>query len=318
MSDLTRYFRRFPRLRILVFGDLILDDFVVGEVSRINPEAPVPVLRVKREYFAPGGAANAAANVAALGAEAVLLGYVGRDEAASRLRRLLRARKITARLVSSRRPTTCKVRAIARGQQLLRVDYEKDGRAPRKVEEELLRRLEREVGRADAVLVSDYGKGVVTPRTMAAVKELAGDRALVVVDPKPENVESYENVTLITPNTKEAGECIKRTIRSERDLRRTGRELADRLNSHVLITRGERGMSFFSREKRSFDLPTVAKEVADVTGAGDTVAATVTVALAAGAGTRDAVTLSNAAAGLVVSKVGTAVVTLSELRRSVL
>jgi D-glycero-beta-D-manno-heptose-7-phosphate kinase len=306
----------FPRKTVLVVGDVMLDHFVVGDVTRINPEAPVPVLRVQREYFAPGGAANAAANVASLGGKVLLVGYVGDDVAGRKLATLLRERRIRARLVTTQRPTTTKVRAIARGQQLLRLDHEADGSPSRRGEAAVLAQLEKWAPRADAVLVSDYDKGLVTERLLRA---LTGDPMpcpIVTVDPKPAHIDFYRKATLITPNTKEAAESARLPIRDDEDLRRIGRLLSDRLSAHVLITRGEHGMSCFSRGDGGFDLPTVAQEVADVTGAGDTVIAAVTLALAAGASLLEAVTISNVAAGIKVSKVGTAAVTAAELTRA--
>ncbi len=316
MKDLSRLVARFSRCRVLVLGDVMLDHFLVGDVSRINPEAPVPILNVAREYFAPGGAANAAANIASLGAEAVLLGYVGDDATGARLRRLLRRMKVTARFVRTGRPTIAKTRAIARGQQLLRLDYEAAGVVPRRLEASLLKRLRTWIPRVDAVLISDYGKGAVTRRILKFLTEEADPRPIVTVDPKPAHVDYYCNVTLVTPNAQEAGESVGKEIRTERDVKRAGRALADLLNSHVLLTRGEQGMSFFYRGGDEFDLPTVAKEVTDVTGAGDTVIAAVTLGLAVKAPIPAAVTLANVAAGLVVSKVGTATVTARELKRA--
>lgn len=314
MKHLRRFVSRFSKLRILVVGDVMLDRFVVGDVTRINPEAPVPVLAVRREYEVPGGAANAAANAASLGARVAVVGYVGQDAEGARLGKLLRARRIAAELVAAQRPTVAKIRAIARGQQLLRLDYENDKAPPRRVGDALLDRVRGLLPRIDAVLVSDYGKGVVTDRLMACLTGGSGAPPVVTVDPKPEHVALYRDVTLLTPNTKEAGACAHVPVRTDRDVARVGRQLSRDLNAHVLITRGERGMSLYAREGETFDLPTVAKEVIDVTGAGDTVIAAVTLGLAARVPLRDAVRLANVAAGIVVSKVGTAAVTAAELR----
>lgn len=302
----------------MIVGDVILDHFLWGDVDRINPEAPVPILRVMHENSAPGGAANAAANVASLGAKATLIGYVGKDDKAGELDALLRKLKIKSNLVATGKPTSTKVRAIARGQQLLRLDYEDDEEPSKRVRDALLSQVRKFMGRVDAVLISDYGKGVVTERVLELLTDSKKRCPVITVDPKPSNMDLYANVTLITPNTKEASASVRRPITDDESLREVGRGLSDRLNSNVLITRGEHGMSCFCREGTDFDLPTQAKEVIDVTGAGDTVIATVTLALAAQLSLRDAVRLANIAAGLVVSKVGTATVTEDELQRSLL
>lgn len=318
MTNLTGAISRFARLRVLVVGDVILDRFLWGNVERINPEAPVPVIHVRHENSAPGGAANAAANVASLGARAILAGYVGKDAGGETLSRLLRERKIKTKLVTTTRRTSTKVRAIARGQQLLRLDYEENETPSRRFEDALLEELRALLPRVDAVLVSDYGKGVVTRRVMELVTQSRKRRLIITVDPKPAHVDLYRGVTLITPNTKEAGESLHRPVHDDPSLREVGRGLSERLEADVLITRGEYGMSCFERDGGGFDLPTVAKEVIDVTGAGDTVIATVTLALAAKIPLRDAVRLANIAAGLVVSKVGTATVNQDELKRALL
>jgi len=315
-SQLGRLLGRFKRVRLLVVGDAMLDRFVMGEVTRINPEAPVPVLRVRREYAAPGGAGNAAANAASLGASVTLTGYVGQDQAGRQLRRLLRSCGVRDRLITTTRPTTTKIRAVARGQQLLRLDYERDGPAVGKSRKKLLAEVRQLAEHAEAVLVSDYAKGAVTRELMEFLAELARRGKVVTVDPRPQHVDFYRGVTLVTPNLQEAAACLRREIRTKEDIRRAGRDLAEKLDCHVLLTRGEEGMSFFQRHRGSFDLPTEAKEVADVTGAGDTVAVAVTLGLAAGLTVRQAVKLANIAAGIVVSKVGTAAVTFSELKQA--
>ena len=315
MRTLRSLVSRFPRIRVVVVGDVMLDRFVWGDVHRINPEAPVPVLRVVRETFAPGGAANAAANLASLGAQVTLAGFAGRDAACDRLARLLRKRGIRALLIPTRRPTITKTRAIARGQQLLRLDYEVDGAPRAALQQQLMDRLTRHLRAADAVLISDYGKGVVTGPLVDHVRSRV---PLVTVDPVPAHVAYYHDVTLLTPNTREASELAGMPVRNERELRAVGRALVTRLNASCLITRGERGMTLFRHGVKEFDLPTEAREVIDVTGAGDTVIATTTLAMAAGAAMEQAVVLANRAAGMVVARAGTATVTAEDLRKSLL
>ncbi len=313
MSEFDRIIARFPRCRVLIVGDVMLDRYLIGDVQRINPEAPVPVLRVTGEKLAPGGASNAAANVASLGGKAVLVGYIGNDARGRKLASLARAKKIATKFVPTSRPTIAKVRAIARGQQLLRLDYEDDRAVTRRMEEKLLAAIAGLGRKFDAVVISDYGKGVVTSRVVDCCVDLA---EIVTVDPVPQHRDLYRGVTMLTPNTKEAAALLGAEIRTDADLKRVGTELVRRLDAHVLITRGERGMTLFRREGTEFHLPTVAKEVIDVTGAGDTVIAVATLAMSAGAPLERALVLSNMAAGLVVSKSGTATVSPEELRRA--
>ncbi len=311
VNAFDRVIARFRRSSVLVVGDVMLDRFLIGDVHRINPEAPVPILRVTGEKLAPGGAANAAANVASLGGRTVIAGYIGNDAAGRKLQDLIRGRGIRTALVSCARPTIAKVRAVARGQQLLRLDYEDDRAVSRRLEEKLLAAIKGLGRRFDAVVISDYGKGVVTGRLVELCAHLA---PVVTVDPVPPHRELYRGVTMLTPNTKEAAALLGVEIRTDADLGRAGAELVRRLDAHVLITRGERGMTLFRRDGGRLHLPTVAKEVIDVTGAGDTVIAVATLALAAGAPLERALVLSNLAAGLVVSKSGTAAVSPEELR----
>jgi D-beta-D-heptose 7-phosphate kinase/D-beta-D-heptose 1-phosphate adenosyltransferase len=248
----------------------------------------------------------------------MLVGYVGEDGKARELEALLRKLAIKSHLIPTAQATSTKVRAIARGQQLLRLDYEEDRRPSKRFQELLLNQVRKLMGRVDAVLVSDYGKGVVTEDVLATLTECKKPCPVITVDPTPAHIDFYRNVTLVTPNTKEASTSVHHPIEDEDDLREVGQGLSERLNANVLITRGENGMSCFLRGGGGFDLPTVAKEVIDVTGAGDTVIAAVTVALAAKIAMRDAVRLANIAAGLVVSKVGTATVNQDELTRALL
>lgn len=307
---LKRIASTFPDYRILVVGDVMLDQFLWGDVDRINPEAPVPVLRVNRETFVPGGAANAAANVVDLGGRAFLVSLIGDDEEGRILSALLKKRKVQSRLVPCRRRTITKMRAIARGQQLLRIDYEEEPARGRGLEKKLLDALKKSVGRVDAVLISDYGKGVVTRKVVKNLMALSGT---VTVDPEPRHIDFYRNVSLITPNTKESCRAMQQALHPQMDMDAVGRALSARLNTRVLITRGKDGMSLYQKEGEAMHLPTVAKEVVEVTGAGDTVIAALTLAVAAGMTLEEAVETANMAAGIVVSKVGTATVTLEEL-----
>jgi rfaE bifunctional protein kinase chain/domain len=297
--------------RLLVVGDAMLDRYWMGEVERISPEAPVPIVRVEREELRPGGAANVARNAAALGARVTLLSVVGADEPGARLESLLKRERVDTRLHHDRAiATTVKLRVIAgRNQQLLRVDFEK---APgHEVLASKLRDFERLLGQADAVVLSDYGKGGLTHiARMIGLARRAGKP--VLVDPKGSDYSRYRGATLVTPNRAEFSQ-VAGAWKSERDLAERAQRLRRDLRARaLLVTRGGEGMTLFEEGVR-IHVPTQAREVSDVSGAGDTVIATLGVALAAGARVRDAVRLANRAAGIVVGKFGTAVVTPEEL-----
>ncbi len=312
---LSEHIRHFRRARVLVVGDLMLDRYIWGRVERISPEAPVPVVEVLRDSYNLGGAANVAANVVSLGARATVLGVVGTDLAGQTLEQMLRDRAIQCALIEDRRPTTVKTRVIAHNQQVVRFDTE--DRAPLRGRElqSLLGMLGELLPGHDVVVVSDYKKGVVSAPMMKALLRMAG-RKPIAVDPKIGHFHLYKGVSVLTPNLKEASQGSGVEIRDERTLLRAGRRLRQRLGAKaVLITRGERGMSLFEGTK-VWHIPTVARRVYDVTGAGDTVIATLVVAWAAGASLRDAAVLANHAAGLVVAEVGAATTTAQALRAS--
>jgi len=296
--------------RVLVVGDVMLDRYWFGDVERISPEAPVPVVRVARTDDRLGGAANVARNVAALGAAASLIGVIGADEPGDCVRRLLEASGVAPHLfVDAAVKTTIKLRVIGRTQQLLRIDFEN-----KPTDDALLAKLdefERVVSDHDVVVFSDYGKGGLThiPR-MIATARAAGRR--VLVDPKGSEYARYRGAHIITPNRAELREVVGRWA-DEAELTTKAQALRRDLGLEaLLVTRSEEGMSLYG-EGSTLNVPTVAREVFDVSGAGDTVIATMAAALAAGASLEDAVRLSNQAAGIVVGKLGTAVVTADEL-----
>lgn len=309
---------RFPQQTVLVIGDVMLDQFVIGTVDRISPEAPVPVVRFVREEYRLGGAANVAANLRALGTRVELVAVVGDDAEATRLRTdLERAGVGISGLVTDRaRCTTRKTRVVTtRNQQVARIDYEHDIAADGSVSAALIAAVERLAADASAVLISDYQKGVITPELAAAAIAVAhGRRIPVTVDPKVPHASYYAGATLITPNHHEAAAITHTVIRNEGDVADCARKLREMTRcENVLITRGEHGMTLYtSSGDRAF--PAEAREVADVTGAGDTVIATLTAALAAGASLEEAARLANRAAGIVVGKFGPATVTADELR----
>lgn len=316
MSLLTAFSTR----QIAIVGDVMLDHFLFGSVDRISPEAPVPVVRFDHEEFRLGGAANVAGNVAALGGHAALVGLVGDDEAAGALRKdLARAGIDASHLVTdSHRPTTRKVRVVtSRNQQVARVDYESEAAASGAVLDALLEQVRSAAGRAHAVVLSDYRKGVVTPEVIASATRAAKAAGVpVLVDPKVPQAERYRGATLITPNHHEAELMTQTAIRSADDVGRAARLLHERTGASVLITWGEHGMWIFDGSVSPAveeALPARAREVADVTGAGDTVIAVLALGLAAGAPLVEAARLANVAASLVVARFGPASVTLDEL-----
>ena len=295
-------------VRVFVLGDVMLDEFLWGKVARISPEAPVPVVEVTGQSFHLGGAANVAGNLRALGGAAVLAGVVGEDGAADRLREALDGAGVMAHLVVDRgRPTTLKTRIVAHSQQVVRADREQTADIPKALEDTLIERVREELGRCRALVISDYQKGVVTARLLRRVLALARRRGLpVLVDPKLRHFALYRRVAVVTPNQGEAERATGVSLRDADGLAAAGRRILSMLEcGAVLITRGEHGMSLFERDRRPVHIPTAAREVFDVTGAGDSVIATMALALAAGARPAEAAVLANQAAGVVVGKVGT-------------
>jgi D-beta-D-heptose 7-phosphate kinase/D-beta-D-heptose 1-phosphate adenosyltransferase len=308
---------RFPSCRIMVIGDLMLDVFVWGEVQRISPEAPVPVVDVHEETRLLGGSANVVHNVAALGARAMVSGVVGNDPGGRELVRLLRRAGVSTEgvVVEENRPTTMKTRIIARNQQVVRFDREERRPVEHDTMDHIARYLEDNLGRVDALILSDYAKGVITPELMDRTRSMqAASRVPVIVDPKVQNPVMYRGVTLITPNHHEAARMAGVEIRDEGGLKAAAEVLLRDLECEsVLITRGKDGMSLFHRNGDMASIPTVARTVFDVTGAGDTVIATMALGMAAGLSTVDAALLANLAAGIVVGEVGTVAVNRENL-----
>ena len=303
--------------RVIVLGDVMLDEFLWGTVARISPEAPVPVVEVTRHSYHLGGAGNVAANVCALGGTAVLAGVVGADAAAERVRESLTGAGVQAALVASEagRPTTIKTRIIAHHQQVVRADRERSDDIDTALEEGLVARLRGALPACDALIVSDYQKGVITARVMRAAVSLARRRGIpVLVDPKVRHFPLYRGVSLVTPNQLETEQATGIRIRNEDDLLAAGARILRKLRcGAALVTRGEQGMSLFAEGRRPLHIPTSAREVFDVTGAGDTVIATVALALCGGARLHEAAMLANYAAGVVVAKLGTATATPDEV-----
>jgi D-beta-D-heptose 7-phosphate kinase/D-beta-D-heptose 1-phosphate adenosyltransferase len=312
---------RFPEREILVVGDVMLDEYVWGEIGRISPEAPVPVVEVVRETLRLGGAANVARNIASLGGRVRLLAVTGKDAFASRLADLLGEHGIgTGELIEDpARPTTLKSRIMASRQQVVRVDRESCDPLQGVARDALRRRLRELISRVQGIVVSDYGKGVVDLELM---EELARDArakgVFVSVDPKESHFAQYRHVSLVTPNALEASRAAGLPIRDLDSLEAVGRRLLGNLECEgVLITRGPEGMSLFREGLPTTHIPVMAREVYDVTGAGDTVIATFTLARVSGASLEQAAVLSNAAAAVVVGKMGTAAVDRAELESQI-
>jgi rfaE bifunctional protein kinase chain/domain len=310
----------FPGRRVGVLGDLMLDRYLWGRVERISPEAPVPVVEIDRESASLGGAGNVAANLSSLGATPVLFGVVGDDAVGRELRESFAARGVSPAAVVTdlSRPSTVKTRLIAHSQQVVRFDRESRADLDGDALAALGAALDRELPSCDALVVSDYGKGVIHPRTLERALGLARRRQLpVCVDPKESHIDHYRGVSILTPNQHEAGWVQGRRVVDEASLLEVGWGLQKRLDAEaVLVTRGAQGMSLFERGGRLTHLPTVAREVYDVTGAGDTVVGVVALALAAGADYPSACLLSNHAAGIVIREVGTAACTPGQLLAS--
>jgi D-glycero-beta-D-manno-heptose-7-phosphate kinase len=314
-SDLIQ---RLAGRTVLVVGDVMLDHFVMGRVDRISPEAPVPVVRFEHEEFRLGGAANVAHNVVALGGRAVLVGMVGDDPEAARLRDELRSRGIGADgiVAATDRCTTRKLRVVTtRNQQVARIDYEHDAEVSGALESSLIGRIRALLDRAQAVLISDYLKGLVSRGVASATIEAARRAGLpVLVDPKVPHVDYYRGATVVTPNHHEAEAVAHMRIRSTDEARAAAHRFRERADCRsVLITRGEHGMWLHEPEGDTA-LDAEAREVADVTGAGDTVIGTMALGLAAGGTLADSARLANRAAGIVVGKFGPATVSIAELR----
>jgi rfaE bifunctional protein kinase chain/domain len=313
-SSLKKYIPKFKNKRVLVVGDLMLDDYIYGKVTRISPEAPIPVIEVEKEETKPGGAANVVLNLISLGAKVYCAGVAGKDTNAKKLLDALNERGVNTEAViqDGARPTTVKTRVIAHHQQVVRIDKEKKLALAPAVVQKIHKSIKKIMPKIDAVIFSDYNKGMITRQTVEEIIDMAKGK-IIAVDPKPNNISIFSGITIITPNKKEASEATNVSIDSKEALSHAGMELLSMLNAKaVLITRGEEGMSLFEHGEEA-SIPTVAKEVYDVTGAGDTVVGVVTLALAAGANFKEAAVMANVAAGIVVGEMGVATVTPKQL-----
>lgn len=317
---LINILKRFPKTRILVIGDVMLDEYIWGKVTRISPEAPVPVVNVHHETSMPGGAANVARNISAVRGVVTLSGFIGNDLAGGRLIKLLKGEEVdTSGLIRDRNSNTIlKTRVIAHSQQVVRIDKERNTQPKAKDIKRLYRSIKKMVPEISGVIIEDYGKGLITQELVYFLVDVCNKyKKPIVVDPKKGHLLDYTGVTTVTPNLEEAlaiagldhdGEYLPEKIE------KAGRLIMDKWHlESALITLGEHGMSLFEKDKNTFKIPTMAREIYDVSGAGDTVVGVFTTALSSGASMREAALLSNMAAGIVVGKVGTAVAATDEL-----
>lgn len=310
----------FKKTKVLVIGDFILDQFIWGSVDRISPEAPVPIVNVERESYMPGGSLNVANNIHALGGTVYPCGVVGRDREGRMLLKVIRQHGIdTGGIVYTKdRPTTLKTRVIAHSQQMVRFDRENNQQISEEIGKRILKFVSHQIHHCDVVILEDYGKGVIQPKLIRKIIQLAKKyRKPILVDPKEKNFSYYKGVTAVTPNRKEAYSAFNHAAK-ETPLEKVGRGLLKKWNCRtVLMTLGEEGMALFEKGEATTRIPTAAREVYDVSGAGDTVIATFALALAVGAKMRDAAWIANLAAGIVVGKLGTATVLPHELEAAI-
>lgn len=332
MRNLKKIIEQFHNAKVLVIGDLILDEYIWGGVERISPEAPVPVVWANKRTYVPGGAANVASNISSLGAKVYLVGVAGSDKNQEILSLELKKRKMTDRgiFIQPARHTTLKTRIIAGHQQVVRVDWEHRDSLPRALNNKILKFVHDNIDTYDAIIIEDYGKGVINLHLLNELISLArSHKKIITVDPKEEHFQHYRKVTAITPNRKELENAVRSLklkdetnsfkvntdrLFTDKDIDLAAREIMKYLDlESLLVTLGERGMRLFEKGGRITHIPTVAQEVFDVSGAGDTAIATFTLGLCAGASRLEAAHIANFAAGIVVGKVGTATVTRKEL-----
>ncbi len=308
--------------RIIVVGDMMLDGYFWGNVSRISPEAPVPVVELDDEFYRFGGAANVANNLVHLETHPVPVGIIGDDEYGEIFKRLLEKEKINSEgiIIDAKRPTTTKIRVIADKQHVVRIDKEVKTEISPEIENKIISFIESKIAETDAVILQDYNKGVFTKRLIREVIELANaNDVIITVDPKFLNFFEYKNVTVFKPNRTETATALGMKIANEADLQEAGKMLLEKLNArYVLLTLSEEGIALFERGKDDFvKIPTKARKVADVSGAGDTVISTLTALLAAGATIEQAAYLANYAGGIVCEEVGIVPIELAKLFQTV-
>jgi rfaE bifunctional protein kinase chain/domain len=300
--------KNFRNKKIAVIGDMMLDCYFWGDVKRISPEAPVPVVEVENEFFRFGGAANVALNIVKLGCKPLPVGIIGADTYGTIFTKLMKENKLSSEgiLIDSSRPTTAKTRVIADKQHVVRIDKENKEYLNETMQSKLFSFIKKNIKKFDGIILQDYNKGVLTPGIIRNVIELANKNdVLITVDPKFNNFFNYKRTTVFKPNRKEAEDVLGKKIRTDKDISYAGKELLERLEAkYILLTLGADGIAIFEKNKEEKRMPTKARKVADVSGAGDTVISTLTVALAAGANILEASYLANYAGGIVCEEVG--------------
>jgi len=305
---LDEIFQNFNNKKIFVIGDLMLDVYIWGKVGRISPEAPVPIVEVEEESYRFGGAANVGMNIKSLGGIPILVGVIGYDREGTVIDALIKENNIERDGVfyDEDRPTTVKTRIIAHNQHVVRIDKEDRSEISSDLENKILQFIQQRKNEIDGIILQDYNKGVLTKSLIKQVIDFASqNNILITVDPKFDNFFEYRNVTVFKPNRKETEDALGFKLDSEERVLEAGQQLKEKLNpEYLLLTRGEKGMTLFSKNGDVHTIPTRARKVADVSGAGDTVIATITMALAAGAEIEEAATIANRAAGLVCEEVG--------------
>jgi rfaE bifunctional protein kinase chain/domain len=332
MKNLKAIINRFPKANILVVGDIILDEYIWGNVDRISPEAPVPVVWADKRTYVPGGAANVANNIRSLDGKISLVGVTGKDKNTGNLFSQLRKRKISTQgiFIMPDRHTTLKTRIIAGHQQVVRVDWEHVDPLPKDLNNRIIKFIQKNIDDFDAIIIEDYGKGVINMHLLEGLIGLAhSHKKIITVDPKEDHFQYYHGVTSITPNRKELENAVRNLkikdttnrfrldsdkLFTDRDIDLAAQQILQYLElESILVTLGEHGMKLFERNGRTKHIPTVAQEVFDVSGAGDTVIGAFTLGLASGGNLLEAAHIANYAAGIVVGKIGTAVTTRKEL-----
>lgn len=319
MQNLTSIIEKFLKVKVLVIGDVMLDQYWWGNVERISPEAPVPVVRLQKKSLVVGGAANVAANIAGLGAEPILIGAVGNDDESELFNPLLEKLNISAKnlIKLKNRPTTVKTRIVAHNQHVVRIDQENNVDLNEKEQEKIWSKFEKNLKKAEVIIISDYAKGVLTEQLVVRlITKAIENNKIVLVDPKGKDYKKYAGAFLLTPNRFEAAQFCDFPPDSQNVIENVGNILTSDLSfDSVLITQGENGMTLFRKNEQSFHLDALARKVYDVTGAGDTVIAVLGVAIAAGANLQEAAQIANISAGIVVEEIGTTSITLEKLQK---
>lgn len=320
-EELKEYINIFPKTRVLVVGDLILDEYIWGDVSRISPEAPVPIVEIIKDEKRLGGAANVVHNIVSLKGQAVLCGVIGDDAYGREFIKNIKGLglKTDGIIKDPARCTSIKTRVLGHNQQMMRIDRERKKAIDNNTTQKILTFLKDNIGHANAVIIADYGKGVITPSLMKGVRDLTANTDIIIgVDPKPDNFDYYHGIDVITPNHNEAEAFCRFKINDEESLIKAGNKMLDELDCRsVLITQGKDGMTLFEKGNEPCHITTVARNVFDVSGAGDTVIATFCLGLASGMDFISSALISNTAAGIVVGEVGTSVVKVDELKKAV-